>query len=120
MRLADFESDILNFFDFHDEVVEEKLLKDIAGYAESVGPANFAKEVNALFANHEESGIGVIYEALSKKPEIWGDFYVNQYKVTFKEAENSDNAFEILDSLEEVCFAEDVGFGKEIIKILEP
>ncbi len=120
MRLADFESDILNFFDFHDEAVEEKILKDIAKYAESVGTVNFAKEVNATFANHGESGIGVIYEALSKKPEIWGDFYVNQYKLTFKEAENTEDAFAVLDSLEEVCFAEDTGFGKEIIKVLEP
>lgn len=120
MKLSDFQADIHNFYEIEDEATEKQLLKDILSYANTVGESHFAKEVRMLFPNLPYSDIGVIYEALSENPEKWGNFYVEQYKLTFQEAENANEAFEILDNLEEICFADDTGFGADIIRLLEP
>ncbi|MFT5912984.1 MAG: hypothetical protein ACI9XO_004528, partial [Paraglaciecola sp.] len=121
MDLYYFENDILHFYDIETDGEIDALLAAILKYAESIEKDDFIKEVRTIFGYGEQSGRGVIYEALSKKPENWADFFVEEYKLSFQAAENnSAEAYDILEGLEEVSFAEDTGFGDEISNILEP
>lgn len=119
-KLLRLKSRMLDFYDLDSEKAEKALLAEILAYSKTVKPADFTTEVQQYFEPHPDSGVGVIYEALSAQPAKWGDFYVAEYRRAFEEAETSLEPFEVLESLEEICMAEDTGFGEELIRVAEP
>lgn len=119
-NLVDIKQDILNFWDLEEEAERNSLIEKVQIYADRQDADAFAKEVRDHFAQSEDSGIGVIYEALSERPEKWGRFFKEEYERAFKTAERSDHPFEILECLEEIYFVEegDARYEDEIIKLL--
>ena len=68
-------------------------------------------EIRENFKQINFSGIGVIYEALSKNPKKWSSFFKEEYERAFEAAKISENAIEILESLEEISFVEEGKLG---------
>lgn len=118
--LADLQTKITNFWSIDSEEERDQIVEQIRAYANSTAPTTFAKEVKNMLPQESLSGIGVIYEALSTNPDKWGDFFLEEYQRAFKSAEQSDNAFAILDSLEQIGFVEasSLPFTKQIIDLL--
>lgn len=88
-----------------EEAQQDELLADIRKYADARGPDEFIKEVRSNFEQKALSSISIIYDALSVEPEKWRTFFKEEYERAFKSAENAENAFEILDCLEEIGFS---------------
>jgi len=119
--LKERKDDIINFWDIEEESAQEELINEIRQYAESKKEEELAPEIRANFDQMNLSGIGVIYEALSKNPKKWSNFFKEEYLRAFESAEQSDNAFEILESLEEIGFVDEnkLESRDEIITFLE-
>lgn len=112
---------IVNFWDIEEESDREKLIEEIRNYSEMKSEAELVPEIRENFKQINFSGIGVIYEALSKNPKKWSNFFKEEYERAFELAKKSDNAFEILESLQEISFVKE---GKlktidEVINLLE-
>lgn len=119
--LKEKKDEIINFWDIAEEADREQLIEKIRQYAEIKSEQELVPEIRANFKQIKSSGISVIYEALSKNPEKWSIFFKEEYERAFESAKKSDNAFEILDCLEEISFVEEskLKSRNEIIEILE-
>ena len=119
--LKEKKDEIVNFWDIEKESSKEKLIEEIREYSETKSENELVQEIRANFKQINFSGIGVIYEALSKNPKKWSNFYKEEYVRAFESAKKADNAFEILESLQEICFAEESNLETrdEIIEFLE-
>lgn len=120
-NLKEKKEEIVNFFEIEKESESEKLIEEIRKYSEVKSEYELVPEIRENFKQLQFSGIGVIYEALSKNPKKWSNFFKEEYVRAFESAKESENAFEILESLEEICFAEETKLESrdEIIEVLE-
>lgn len=118
--LKDRKDEIVNFYDFENESDKTELIEDILKYSEMKSENEFVAEIRENFKQIPFSGIGVIYEALSKNPLKWSNFLKEEYERAFELAKKSENAFEILDSLEEISIGDEdnVECRDEIIGLL--
>ena len=112
---------IINFWDIEEESDREKLIEEIRKYSEVKTEAELVPEIREHFNQIQLSGIGIIYEALSKNPLKWSNFFREEYERAFESAEQSEKAFSILDSLEEISFVDKTKLESrdELIKLLE-
>ena len=119
--LAERENDIKDFWGLKNESDRDNLIEEIRAYAESKPVEELASEIRANFEQQSLSGIGAIYDALSKNPEKWSEFFFEEYQRAFEAAEQSKNPFEILDSLGEISFADETKLPSrdKIIRLLE-
>ena len=104
--LKDRKNQIVNFWDIEEETEREKLIEEIRNYSEIKSEIELISEIRENFEQINFSGIGVIYEALSKNPKKWSNFFKEEYERAFESAKKSNNAFEILESLQEISFVE--------------
>jgi exonuclease III len=118
-NLSEIKEDIINFWEIN-ENEKEDLLDKIRKYAAQKNENEFSAEVRATFEQKRYSGISVIYEALTADPEKWGLFIKQEYERAFKTLETSNNAFEVIDTLEEMCFVDlnKFQYSNEIIRLL--
>lgn len=119
MRLLDFKEQIDQYEELEGES-QARLLTAIRRYANTQKKRNFKLELKGAYEQVAFSGIEVIYEALSNEPKKWGSFFLEEYQRAFKKAETADNAFEILECLDEISFAEleKTPYEKQIIQLL--
>jgi hypothetical protein len=120
LTLDQLKKDIVNFWEFDVEEQRDAVLEKIRTCAANTDKKTFIGEVRRLFEPAEFSGLSVVYEALTSDPDKWGFFFVEEYKRLFLLAEQAENAFEILDCLEEISFVNEelTGFNEDIIAIL--
>lgn len=97
---------IAHFYDIESESERDALIAEIVKYAEGQNAEQFALEVRATFEQVSLSGIGIVYEALSKNPEKWSNFFLEEFRRAFQSAEKAQSPFDILDALEETCFVD--------------
>jgi len=105
-NLEEKKDEIVNFYGIEEESDREKLIEEIRKYSEIKSENELVPEIRENFKQLSLSGIGVIYEALSKNPSKWSNFFKEEYERAFESAKKSEKAFEILDSLEEIGFVE--------------
>ncbi|WP_299715138.1 hypothetical protein [uncultured Tenacibaculum sp.] len=119
--LKDRKNQIVNFWDIEEETEREKLIEEIRNYSEIKSEIELVSEIRENFEQINFSGISVIYEALSKNPKKWSNFFKEEYERAFESAKKSNNAFEILESLQEISFVEKEKLETldEIITLLE-
>lgn len=119
--LIEKKDDIVNFWSIEEEADREKLILEIRKYSEIKREEELASEIRENFEQINFSGISVMYEALSKNPKKWSNFYKEEYIRAFESAKKSDNAFEILACLDEISFVEDSQLESrdDIIELLE-
>ena len=119
--LKDRKEEIVNFWDIEAESDREWLIEELRKYFESKSEDELIPEIRENFEQINFSGISIIYEALSKNPDKWSDFFKDEYERAFEKATKSDNPFEILACLEEIGFVENnkLASKDEIIKLLE-
>ena len=119
--LEEKKDEIVNFYDLEKESDREKLIEEIRKYSEIKSENELVSEIRKNFKQISFSGIGVIYEALSKNPLKWSNFFKEEYERAFESAKKSEKAFEILDSLEEIGFVDKTRLESrgEIIEFLE-
>lgn len=119
--IKDKKEEIVNFWEIEDESERERLIEEVRKYSETKNENELKLEIRENFKQVNLSGIGVIYEALSKNPQKWSNFFKEEYERAFESAIKSDNAFEILECLQEISFVEESKLESrdEIIEILE-
>ena len=119
--LKEKKEEILNFWEIEEESAREELINKIRLYSELKSEEELIPEIRENFEQINFYGISVIYEALSKNPKKWSNFFKEEYSRAFESAKNSDNAFEILECLQEISFVEEdkMESRDEIITILE-
>jgi len=119
MNLTEIKEEIVNFYDYNDNQKEE-ILKKVLKIASENNKDEFITELRNLFPQYGFSGIGVIYEALTKEPEKWDAFFVEEYERTFKDAEDFKDPGKSLDTLAEIGLMESVkyDFAHDIIRVL--
>lgn len=119
-NLSEIKDQIVDFWDLKEDSERDNLVKQIRQYSNSVDEHVFIEEVRNTFEQKVFSGIGVIYEALSQKPEKWGLFFKEEYQRAFEKAGKSNEPVDILDCLEEIGYVEERGWSglDEIINIL--
>ena len=93
---------IISFWNLKTDTEKENLIREIREYSESTNKEDFIKEVRENFPQTNTSGISVIYEALTYRPEKWGDFFYDEYIRCFSTAEQSSSPYQILNCLEEI------------------
>ncbi len=120
INLIEVKEKLANFYDIESETDREELLSELRKYADEKEEVELIEEIRQNFKLKTFSGISVIYEALSEQPEKWSQFFYEEYKRAFKLAENSENAFDVLECLEEVGFVdvEKMQHRKEIVELL--
>jgi hypothetical protein len=105
-NLSEIKEDIVNFWSFEDDSRRDAILEKIRQYTESKDESELVPEIRNTFEQTNFSGISVIYDALSKNPRKWGQFFMEEYERAFAAAESSDKPFDILNCLEEIGLAE--------------
>lgn len=103
MTIQDLKEQIINFYDIETEEKKMDLINSIIDISNKSDRVEFVKEIRETFPQRQLSGIGVIYEALGHHPEEWGEFFYEEIQRAFEAAENSNEAYKILDSLEALC-----------------
>jgi hypothetical protein len=98
---------IVNFWSIDEESDREKLIEEIRNYSEIKTEAVLVQEIRDNFKQTSSSGISVIYEALSKNPKKWSNFFKEEYETAFESAKKSEKAFEILESLQGISFVKE-------------
>ena len=101
-HLSERKDQITGFWDLENEEERDKLIAEIRSYAATQEPEAFSREARALFEQANFSGISVIYEALTADPDKWATFFKEEYKRAFQSAETAENAWDILECLEEI------------------
>jgi len=111
--------DLLHFFDL-EEPKSEELINTVKKITDEGEKEQLIVEIRNDFPQINFSGLGTIYEVLSKNPAKWGDFYAGEFKRAYLTAEVEENPFAILDCLEELTLIENKNkpFGHEIIEFL--
>jgi hypothetical protein len=119
MITEDLKKKTADFYEFSEDE-QDAIIDEILAMSKSSNKQEFISEIRKEFPQTEFSGINVIYDALSAQPEIWGDFFVEEYRRAFKEAEEVLNPYQILSVLDEMGFSEriDFPFAHDIINIL--
>ncbi len=119
MRLEDIKEKAIDFYDY-DINQQEDILDEIFKIASTGNKQEFIDDARKLFPQFEMSGIGVIYEALTKDPKAWGSFFVGEFKRAFKDAEGTHYPFDTLTVLDEIGMMPRVNyeFAHDIIKLL--
>ncbi|MCC6727291.1 MAG: HEAT repeat domain-containing protein [Saprospiraceae bacterium] len=121
-HLLEVKERIDDFWSIESDDERDELVAQIRAYALTKDETELAKEIRDNFEQIEMKGISVIYEALSKHPEKWGNFFLEEYERAFRAAEKADNPAPILECLDEIGFAEIDQFPQveEVIKFLTP
>ncbi len=119
-NLSDKQAEIIQFFDGKTEEEQLRIIEEVRQYSEVQTVEDFKAEFRALFEQKNLSGIGVIYEAISKNTHKWSDLYLEEFERGFQAASQSPSPFEVLESLEELCYPEkeNVKTQDEIIQLL--
>lgn len=119
-NLMEMSEDLEKYWDF-EELKRAALIEEIRIYSTSIDRAEFIKEVRSRFEQKNFSNISQVYEALSKTPKYWQTFFIEEYERAFKAAKLEDNAFDILQSIDEIGFIQerDPVFVGKIIGILK-
>ena len=73
-HIREIKEDAINFFGFGSDDERHAIIRKIVDYAESSETNHFIDELRSTFELSSESGIGVVYEALTKNPGRWCDF----------------------------------------------
>ena len=120
MELSKIKDRIVNFYDLETEEEKSQVLKEIINISTSKERELFVNEIRELFEQNQLSGIGIIYEALGQYPEKWGDFFFEEIQRAFQNAENSNDSYQVLDSLDEISMTDEskVLQRNEIIEFL--
>ncbi len=85
----------------------DKLIGEIAAYASTSDPIHLAREVRANYAQEVDSGISVLYEALTHQPIKWTPFFVQEFERAFRAAETASDPKKILSALDEIAMADE-------------
>ncbi len=119
-ELDEIRESIKDFYSLDTEKEKSVIIDAIRDVSEKADKDEFIKYVRENFEQKSLSGIGVIYEALSKYPKDWGFFFLSEIKRGFKNATISSHPFEILESLEELSFVNkwEIRERQEIIQFL--
>jgi ribosomal protein S24E len=118
--LGDLKNEIVNYYDF-DEIQREVI---IAKLVEIVGVSDkntLIKEIRTDYAQSNESGISIIYEAVTHHAEAWGDFIIEEYKRAFELAKKDSSKINILGCLDELGFVKNKNseLGRKVVTVLE-
>lgn len=115
-------AELQNYFAHNDDERRNDFMHQLIEITDGADKEKLIEEIRNDFPQKNYSGLSVIYEGISENPEKWGDFYVAEFQRAYKNAVTSKNAFEILQTLNELCFIEDKNtpFGHEIIQLMRP
>ncbi len=101
-HIREVKEDAINFFGFGSDDERHTIIRKIVDYAESSETNHFIDELRSTFELSSESGIGVVYEALTKNPGRWCDFFLEEYQRAFKMVLTSAAPDEIISALDDI------------------
>ena len=103
--IADLKKEIIEYWN-EDELFRNNVDKNILNYASSTPEEIVIKEIRDNYIQDIDSGMDVIYFALSSKPDKWIRFFAEEYERAFLASETSNNPYEYLEVLESIGWKE--------------
>lgn len=103
--IAGLKKEIVEYWN-KNELFRNNVDKNILNYASSTPEEIVIKEIRDNFKQDKDSGLDVIYFALSSKPDKWIRFFAEEYERAFLASETSNNPYEYLEILESIGWKE--------------